>query len=208
MLLTAFEPFAGDDINPSWEAAHPLQGWRCDTARVQVVKLPCVFGRAVQEIEAAIHLHRPDVIIGTGLAGGSLGLRLERVAINLDDASIPDNSGNQPRDQAISSDGPPAYFSTLPLRAIEAALLAEGIPAALSYSAGTFVCNHVFYAVMRHLERLGQLQQTPAGFIHLPYLPQQASDKQPTPPSMALDTMMRGLGVAIRTCVESMPGKS
>ncbi|NUU04418.1 pyroglutamyl-peptidase I [Herbaspirillum robiniae] len=202
VLLTAFEPFAGDEINPSWEAAHPLNGWRCCNARIQVAKLPCVFGRAVAEMEAAINLYQPSLIIGTGLARDIDDFRLERVAVNIIDATIPDNIGQQPRDQHITQDGAAAYFSSLPLRKIEAALQSDQIPVSISYSAGTYVGNHVFYALMRHLERLGNLDKVPAGFIHLPYLPQQAALMSHRPPSMALEMMIRGLGTTIRTCLK------
>ncbi|MFL9922658.1 pyroglutamyl-peptidase I [Herbaspirillum lusitanum] len=206
-LLTGFEPFGNERINPSWEAVQRLQDWRCGHTQVQTLKLSCVFGMAVDEIVRAVSQHRPALIICVGQAGGSSGIQLERVAINIDDADIPDNAGHQPRDSIIRSDGPAAYFSTLPLRRIEQALREEDIPAAISNSAGTFVCNHLFYGLMHHLDLHGEPDRVRAGFIHLPYLPQQVAHAGTgnAPPSIALETMIRGLRAAIRACTEWAP---
>lgn len=151
VLLTGFEPFENDPVNPSWEGVRALDGELIDGARVVARQLPCVFGRAGEALRAALDELDPVLVIGTGLAGGRMEISVERVAINVDDARIADNAGAQPIDRAIAPDGPAAYFSTLPIKRLVAALRAGGVPAAVSQTAGTFVCNHVFYALMHAL---------------------------------------------------------
>ncbi|MFL6658026.1 MAG: pyroglutamyl-peptidase I, partial [Massilia sp.] len=171
ILLTGFEPFNKETINPAWEAVRALDGWVGPGFVVQALQLPCVFGEARRAMDAAIAHHRPAVVIAVGQAGGRCDLSVERVAINVDDAPIPDNAQRQLVDEAIVPGGPAAYFSTLPIKAIVAALRAKGLPASVSQTAGTFVCNHVFYGLM-HTTAGMKLR---AGFIHIPYLPQQAA---------------------------------
>jgi len=158
VLLTGFEPFDQDPTNPSWEVARALDGWQPavaglagDAFTVRAAQLPCVFGDAVVRLQAAIAQWQPVLVICLGLAGGRSEITPERVAINVDDARIPDNAGRQPVDTAVQLHGPVAYFSTLPIKAMVRSLRAEGIPASVSNTAGTFVCNHVFYALMHHL---------------------------------------------------------
>lgn len=197
ILLTGFEPFEGARVNPSWEVAQALDGERIVDALVQSERLPCVFGEASRQLEALLIKRRPTLVLCLGLAGGRAAVTVERVAINVDDARIPDNAGRKPEDVPIVPDGPAAYFSTLPVKAIVQALRGVGIPAAVSDSAGTFVCNHVFYALMHHLVR--RLSGSRGGFIHLPYLPEQTLER-PELPSMALtmqvDAVRLALGVA------------
>ncbi|QJD99166.1 pyroglutamyl-peptidase I [Massilia forsythiae] len=197
ILLTGFEPFNGADINPSWEAARALDGWTGPGFQVVARQLPCVFGRAnVALLDAVEELH-PDIVIGVGQAGGRPEVSLERVAINVDDASILDNAGQQPVDSAIIAGGPAAYFSTLPIKAIVRALRLRGFPAGVSQTAGTFVCNHVFYGLMHHAA--GRLLK--AGFVHVPYLPEQAAARPERPPSMALADIVDCLRIAVELAV-------
>jgi pyroglutamyl-peptidase len=192
ILLTGFEPFNKETINPAWEAVRALDGWAGPGFVVQALQLPCVFGDARQAMEAAIAQHKPAVVIAVGQAGGRVDLSVERVAINVDDAPIPDNAQRQLVDEAIVPGGPAAYFSTLPIKAIVAALRAKGLPASVSQTAGTFVCNHVFYGLM-HATAGMNLR---AGFIHIPYLPQQAA-AHPGAASMALLDVVQGLKIAM-----------
>jgi pyroglutamyl-peptidase len=195
VLLTGFEPFNGATINPAWEAVRSLEGWQGDSFQVEVRQLPCVFGDAIEDLTALIDELHPDVVIAVGQAGGRPDISVERVAINVDDASILDNGGQQPVDTAIAADGPAAYFSTLPIKAIVHALRARGLVAGVSQTAGTFVCNHVFYGLMHHAAT--QPQPIKAGFIHVPFLPEQAAARPDAPPSMALEDIIAGVKLAV-----------
>jgi pyroglutamyl-peptidase len=197
VLLTGFEPFNGAAINPAWEAVRLLDGWSGDGFRVEVRELPCVFGRAVDELRAFVDEIRPDIAIAVGQAGGRPEISVERIAINVDDARILDNAGQQPVDVAIVADGPAAYFTNLPIKAMVAAIRAQGIRAGVSQTAGTFVCNHVFYALMHHLRE----RPVKAGFIHVPFLPEQAAAWPEPAPSMALDQIVAGLRVAVEVAL-------
>jgi len=204
VLLTGFEPFDGAATNPSWEAVRLLDGWSGAHSaipfKVVARELPCVFGRAAEALLVAVDEVRPDVVIAVGQAGGRPEISLERIAINVDDARIPDNAGQQPVDVSIAADGPAAYFTTLPIKAMAAAIREQGIEAGVSQTAGTFVCNHVFYALMHHLRERGRAVK--AGFIHVPFLPEQATAHpvQPTP-AMALDEIVAGLRVAVEVAL-------
>ena len=192
ILLTGFEPFAGERLNPSWEAARALDGRRIGGRTVVARCLPVVFGAARQTLLAALAELRPELVLCLGLANGSPHLALERVALNLDDARIADNQGQQPVDLPVVEGAPAAYFTGLPVKAMLAALRAAGFPAALSLSAGSFVCNHVFFALCQHLA--GQESGTRGGFMHVPLLPSQAASGQP---SMALATLVAAVEVAL-----------
>ena len=187
VLLTGFDPFGGATRNPSSEAVQALHGNTLAGHRVQALELPTVFGDAWQVLRAALRQHRPALVVCVGQAGGRQGLHIERVAINLDDASIPDNAGHQPHDQPIEPGAPTAYFSSLPLQAVVTELRAQGLPAEVSNSAGTFVCNHVFYRLMHTLATDPELRGTRGGFVHVPWLPEQGS------PGMELGDVVRGL---------------
>lgn len=200
ILITGFEPFERDSINPSWQVAQALHGSLCNGATVHAVQLPCAFGRAVEQLDQAFHLWQPQLVLALGLAGGRSGVSLERVAINVDDARIADNTGQQPIDTAVVNSAPAAYFSTLPIKAVVRDLRAAGLPGAVSNTAGTFVCNHVFYALMHRLATEPAWSQTRGGFIHLPYLPEQAA-RHPGAPSMALATQVQALQVVMRTAL-------
>lgn len=198
ILLTGFEPFGGETINPSWEAARALDGVRIAGHRVAARQLPCAFGRAGRVLRAAIAELVPRAVICVGQAGGRAGLTPERVALNVLDARIPDNAGAQPIDLPIARSGPAAYFTTLPNKAIVAALRQHGLPADLSNTAGTFVCNDVAYQLMRHLARRGMAGKVRGGFIHVPFLPEQVVDK-PGAFSLPLGQIIEGLRLACHT---------
>lgn len=169
ILLTGFEPFGGDSLNPSWEVARVLHGAPVAGACVVSVCLPCEFGESLAVLRQALRQHRPVLVLCLGLAASRAELSLERVAVNVDDARIPDNAGRQPIDQPVVPGATTAYFSRLPIKAIVQGLQAQGLPAGVSQSAGTFVCNHVFFGLMHALRRRPQVR---AGFMHLPLLPE------------------------------------
>ena len=197
VLLTGFEPFNGATINPSWEAVRALDGWSGPGFAVVARQLPCVFGTALDVLRESIAGVKPDIVIAVGQAGGRSEMSLERVAINVDDASIRDNAGNQPVDTPVAADGPAAYFTTLPVKAIVKALRLRGFPSGVSQTADTFVCNHVFYGLMH--QTVGQ--SVKAGFIHVPFLPEQAADRPERPPSMALRDIVDALRIAVEVAV-------
>jgi pyroglutamyl-peptidase len=196
VLVTGFDPFENEPINPSWEAVRTLDGQGIAGADIIARQLPTVFGESIKTLDKLLTSLRPDVVIAVGQAGGRPEISIERVAINVDDARIADNAGKQPIDTVIASEGPAAYFSTLPIKAIVRELRAGGIPASVSQTAGTFVCNHVFYGLMHAIAR--HKLRTRGGFIHIPYLPSQAA-QHPGHPSLAQDTVVAGLRVAIET---------
>jgi len=198
LLLTGFEPFGGETLNPSWEIARALDGELLEGVRVRAWQLPCVFGAALRSLDQALAAHSPLLVLALGQASGRCDLSLERVAINVDDARIPDNAGAQPVDEPVLATGPAAYFSTLPIKAMVAGLRAAGIPASVSQTAGTFVCNHVFYGLQHRLAG----SAVRSGFMHIPLLPEQAA-RFPGQPSLPLSTLVEGtrlaLGLALRT---------
>jgi pyroglutamyl-peptidase len=195
LLVTGFEPFGGDDHNPSASVVRALHGLEMDGARVVAAVLPCVFGGALDALDRALREWEPRLVLAVGQAAGRHELSLERVAINVDDARIPDNAGAQPVDCAVVPGGPAAYFSTLPIKAMAAALRAGGLPAGISQTAGTFVCNHVFYGLMH---RLAGRPEVAGGFMHIPLSPRQVA-RQPGHPSMDEALVRRGLEIALAT---------
>jgi pyroglutamyl-peptidase len=197
-LITGFAPFDGEAINPSLEIARALHGEVIAKHRIVGAELPTEFARSLSALAALIEKHRPALVIALGQAGGRSEISLERVAINLIDARIADNAGAQPIDAAVVENAPNAYFSTLPLKAMLLRLHAAGIPAALSHSAGTFVCNQVFFGLAHVLAT--RYPGARGGFIHVPYLPQQAA-KFADAPSMALATMIDALRIAVETAL-------
>ncbi|WP_297083278.1 pyroglutamyl-peptidase I [uncultured Demequina sp.] len=205
VLLTGFEPFADARINPSWDAAEAVAVVGVAGARVTAVRLPVAFGRASAELGDAIDVTRPDVVIALGLAEGRSGLTPERVAVNLDDARIPDNTGASPLDLAVIPGAPAAFFSTLPVKAIVAGLAQAGIPASVSLSAGTYVCNHTFYA----LQHATHGTSARSGFIHVPATPEMGLD--PGVATLTADQIARGVAIAVstslaRTADAALPG--
>lgn len=198
VLITGFEPFDGEAVNPSWEVVSRLDNAIIGGCRVVARQLPCVFGEALIELNAAIDSLSPTLVLSVGQAGGRTDISVERVAINVDDARIADNRGNQPVDTPIVANGPAAWFSSLPIKAIVSTLRDAGIPASVSQTAGTFVCNHVMYGL---LHKLSGLPEAKGGFIHIPYLPQQAA-AHPGAPSMSAETVRKGLELAIATALQ------
>ena len=195
VLVTGFEPFGGEPRNPSQEIARALDGRIIAGRRVVGAVLPCVFGAANRELARLLRLHRPSLVVCVGQAGGRAEITLERIAINVDDARIADNADAQPLDRPIVRGGPAAYWSTLPIKAIVRELKRRGMPAAVSQTAGTFVCNHVFYGLMRALRRRRGVR---GGFIHVPFLPGQATRGQP---SLPLATMTEAIALAIQVAL-------
>ncbi|TXI23247.1 MAG: pyroglutamyl-peptidase I [Roseateles sp.] len=193
ILLTGFEPFGGEAINPSWEVARALDGELLGQGRVHARRLPTSFAQAPQALRAALAELRPGLVIALGQATGRAEVSIERVAINLIDARIADNLGQRPLEQPVREDGPAAFFSTLPVQAMRDGLRAAGHPAGLSLTAGAFVCNQVFYELQHAL----QGQAVRSGFIHLPALPQQAAAQPSSPPSMALSGQIAALRLAV-----------
>lgn len=193
ILLTGFEPFGGETVNPSWRIASALDGETLGDARVHAQCLPTVFRASLRGLRAALRRHQPVLVVALGQAGGRAELSIERVAINVDDARIPDNAGARPIDAPVVRGGPAAYFSTLPVKAIVAALRARGVPAAVSQTAGTFVCNHVFYGLQHALAGT----RVRSGFVHVPWLPEQAA-AWPDAPSLPLATMVDGVREVLR----------
>ncbi len=200
ILLTGFEPFGGESVNPSWEIARALDGWACEGRTVRAVQLPCAFGDALRVLDDALAAHRPELVVCLGQAGGRTEISLERAALNVDDARIPDNLGHQPIDAAVVPDGPAAYFSTLPIKALARDLRDAGVAAAVSNTAGTFVCNHVFYALMHRLATVPALAHARGGFVHVPYTPEQVAHR-PGVPAMVLATQVEGIRQALRSAV-------
>jgi pyroglutamyl-peptidase len=194
ILLTGFAPFAGEAVNPSWQAVRALDGRVIAGHRVVGAELPTEFGASVPALRRALRLARPRVVIATGLAAGRDGISLERVAINVIDARIPDNAGVQPIDVPVVRRGPPAYFSTLPIKAALAALQRVDIVAHVSQTAGTYVCNQVFYALLHACRHRREIR---AGFVHVPWLPEQA--RRHRAPGMPLERMQRALEIIATT---------
>lgn len=201
LLLTAFEPFGGESINPALEAVKRVQS-RVGDVEVIRLEVPTVFGRSIETVAAAIRREKPDAVLCVGQAGGRGALTPERVAINIDDARIPDNEGSQPIDRPIAADGPAAYFSTLPVKAMVQAIREAGVPAELSNSAGTFVCNHLLYGVLHILAR--EYPGVRGGFLHVPFIPQQTAGRPSPVPSLPLEEIVRGLEAAVRA-IEANP---
>jgi pyroglutamyl-peptidase len=197
-LVTGFEPFGGDTINPALEALFRLKP-SLGPMTIATRAIPTAFGQALDIMAAALDEIQPDIVLAVGQAGGRSALSLERVAINVDDAPIADNIGQQPIDRPVVPDGPAAYFASLPIKAAVGALRRAGLPAIVSNSAGTFVCNHLFYGLMHEAAlRAGAFR---AGFLHIPYLPQQAQ-QHPGSPSMAIEHVVQGIEIILAIAAE------
>lgn len=199
ILVTGFDQFGGESINPAIESVKCLAD---HIAGAEIIKLeiPTICHTSLNVIEKAIKEHQPDVILSIGQAGGRSDLTIERIGINCDDCRIPDNAGNQFIDQPVFADGPDAYFVNLPIKAMVEAVRQVHIPASISNSAGTFVCNHVTYGVRQLIET--KFPGKRSGFIHIPYVPSQVIDKKDMP-SMQLETIVQGLTAAITAIVET-----
>ena len=193
--MTGFNSFGEEKINPALEVIKKLKN---NIAGADVVKLvvPTVFGKSIEIVTYAIEKERPDYVLCIGQAGGRFEITAERIAINLNDAKIPDNEGKMPIDVSIDNGGRAAYFATIAIKEIVLEIKKEKIPAAISNSAGTFVCNHLMYGVLDYISKNNIPAK--AGFIHIPFLPEQAVDKL-NMPSMAIETMVKAIEIAIKT---------
>lgn len=200
ILLTAFDPFGDDDVNSALETMLRLPN---EFTGMELIKLqiPTVFTDSSLAVIEAIHKYQPDVVVMLGMAGGRTAITPERVAINLDDANIKDNAGFQPSEQPIAAGGPAAYFSKLPVQGMVSAMRAGGIPATISNTAGTFVCNHLMYSVLDHI--CNHQLDIIAGFIHLPYLPEQVAYR-PGYASMSLDKLVEGIEICLHVISQTV----
>ena len=203
VLVTGFEPFGGDLLNPSEVIARALQGKVISGHLVCSQVLPCVFGESQVVLKEALKHFKPSLVICLGQAGGRSSITPERVAINIDDARIADNANKKPIDYPIVKKGPAAYFSTLPIKAITEALIKQKISASVSQTAGTFVCNHIFYTLMHEISRMRGVR---GGFIHVPWLPEQVAKKSEQP-SMPIELMIKGVEMAIKVSLKTKSDK-
>ena len=198
ILVTGFDPFGGEKVNPSLEAVKSLPSV-IHGAEIRWVEIPTVFYKSAEVLEAEIVRYQPDVVLCIGQAGGRASLTPERIAINQDDARIPDNQGNQPIDTPICLDGEAAYFSTLPIKAMVQAIKEDGLPATVSNTAGTFVCNHLMYQALYLADK--KFPNMRAGFMHIPYMTEQVVNK-PNTASMCLRDIVRGIEATIGAIVD------
>ncbi|EKO3822168.1 pyroglutamyl-peptidase I [Vibrio harveyi] len=197
VLITGFEPFGGESINPALEAVKRLNGRKLDGGEVVMCQVPVTRYESIEAVIESIELHQPDIVITVGQAAGRTAITPERVAINVDDFRIPDNSGHQPIDEPVIPDGPDAYFTTLPIKAITRALRQENIPCQVSNTAGTFVCNHLFYGVQHYLRD----KSVRHGFVHIPLLPEQ--DSSGNQPTMSLGVIVEGLARLAQVAIDN-----
>ena len=199
ILLTAFEPFGGDTVNPAQVAVRMVPN---EVAGAQIVKIdvPVVVGKSIETVRRAMEKEQPDAVLCIGQAGGRIGMTPERVAINIDDARIPDNEGNQPIDRPIFADGAPAYFSSLPVKAMVAAIREAGVPASLSNTAGTYVCNHLMYGVLYYIAKFWPNMR--GGFMHVPFLHEQVMNR-PNTPSLSTQDIVTGIRAALEAIVKN-----
>ncbi len=199
VLLTGFEPFGGESLNPAQEAVRMVKE---NIKGADVVKcyVPVVFGKAIETVYQAMKKENPDVVLLIGQAGGRYEITPERVAINCDDGRIPDNEGNQPVDQPVFADGPAAYFSTLPIKKMVEYMKKANVPAAVSNTAGTYVCNHLMYGTLYHIAK--EFPNTIGGFMHVPFLHEQVMNKKETP-SLSIDDVVKGIEASIEAIVDS-----
>ncbi|MFJ1764896.1 pyroglutamyl-peptidase I [Amycolatopsis sp. NPDC088138] len=201
ILLTGFEPFGGETTNPSWNAVRSVRDGWAGPGAAHAVELPVDFAAVGRVLHDAVERYQPDVVICTGQAGGQEDIAVERVAVNVEDPGVPDNAGFQPVDRPVDETGPAAYFSTLPIKTIVERLVADGIPAHVSDTAGTYTCNHVFYRLMRLLAQRGS--GTVGGFIHVPYELSQVAGVRPPKPSMSHETITRAVQLASVVALEA-----
>jgi pyroglutamyl-peptidase len=200
VLVTGFAPFDGATVNPSWQAARRLDGWTHAGREVIAREIPCAFRTAIDALTTLIESHAPEAVILAGQAGGRADLSVERVALNLDDADRPDNMGAQPLECAVVPGGPVAYFASIPVKPIVAALRGAGLPASVSHTAGSFVCNHLFYGAC-HLQAT-RYPSMKVGFVHVPYSLEQGATHAGAP-TMAIEAISEGLKIAVRTTLDA-----
>lgn len=200
ILITGFDPFGGANINPAYEAVKKLPD-AIKGAQIIKMEIPTVFEKDGEVLEKAIKEHKPNVVICVGQAGGRSDISVERVAINLMEARIPDNEGKQPFNQKVCEDGENAYFATIPVKAVVNNVKKNGIPASISYTAGTFVCNDIMYRLLYMAEKTYKGMK--GGFIHVPYLPEQAINLPPGTPTMSAETIAKALLFVIEAVVRN-----
>lgn len=199
VLITGFDPFGGESINPAWEAVKLMKD---EIAGAEIIKMqiPTVVNKSIEKIHDRMSEIHPDIVISIGQAGGRFGVTPERVAINITDARIPDNEGNQPIDVPVFEDGDTAYFSNLPVKAMVQAIKDAGYPSVLSNTAGTYICNHVMYGILYYIRK--EFPDTRGGFIHVPYATSQVVNK-PGTPSMSITDITASLEAAVKAAVEN-----
>lgn len=198
ILITGFDPFETDKINPAIEAVKKLPN-EIDGAQIIKLEIPTIFGKCADVVHQAIIDEQPDYVLNIGQAGGRYGITPERVAINFDDGRIADNSGYQPRNHTIHEDGQAAYFTELPVKAMAQAIKNIGLPSYVSTTAGTFVCNHIMYQVQYFIDK--EFPNIKAGFMHIPFLPNQVINRANTP-ALSLDDDVKGITAAVKAIVE------
>ena len=194
VLIAGFDPFGGEPINPAWEAVKAMKD-EIAGATITKLQIPTVVAKSIAKVHEKMQELHPDIVISIGQAGGRYDITPERVAINLDDARIKDNEGNQPIDVPIYEDGAPAYFSDLPIKAMVQHIREAGLPASVSNTAGTFVCNHLMYGVLYTLAK--EYPGVRGGFMHVPFIPEQVVERPAPAPSMNLKDIARGIEAAI-----------
>lgn len=199
ILVTGFDPFGEESVNPAYEAVKRLDD-KIAGAEIVKVEMPTVFNKSIKRLEEAVERENPDIVICVGQAGGRFDITIERVAINISDAPIEDNEGNMPIDEPIFEDGEPAYFSKLPIKAMVQKIREGNIPASISNTAGTYVCNHIMYGLHYLIDK--KYPNIRGGFIHVPFLPKQVVDKRATA-SMNLNDIIKALTLAIEAAVEN-----
>lgn len=197
VLVTGFDPFDNEPVNAAWEVVKELDGWTTEDAEVVVRQIPTVFDESIATLYTAIDEVNPDIVICVGQAGGRSAVSVERIGVNLSDARIPDNRGVSPVQESIVPGGPDGYFSTLPVRVIVEAVQEAGIPAEESWSAGTYVCNHLLYGLMHRLQdEILSERGVLGGFIHIPFLPEQAV-RHKNAPSLPADLVRQAIEIAV-----------
>ena len=199
ILVTGFDPFGGEKTNPAYEAIKLLPN-KIGNSEIIKIQIPTVFSKNPVVVEEAILKHKPDVVLSIGQAGGRYDISVELVAINLVEARIPDNEGEQPFDKKLKEDGENAYFASIPVKGIVKNIRDHGIPASVSYTAGTFVCNSIMYEVLYMTHN--KYKNIKAGFIHVPFSPDQVIEKSKTTPSMSLETMAKAIEYALLAIIE------
>ncbi|MGF1905882.1 MULTISPECIES: pyroglutamyl-peptidase I [Aliivibrio] len=197
ILITGFEPFGNDKINPALEAVRLIAGRKLNGGEISICQVPVVRYKSIDVVKQAIEDQQPYAVITVGQASGRTAITPERIAINVDDFRIPDNDGIQVIDEPVVEGGPDAYFTTLPVKAMVSAMQSEGIPAMVSNTAGTFVCNHLFYGIQHYLKDTNIRH----GFVHIPLLPEQSVDG--SQPTMKLEQIAEGLAIAAQAIIDN-----
>ena len=203
LLLTAFDPFGGDKVNPALEAVK-LVPEKIGSVDIIKLEVPTVFRKSIDKVVETMKNEKPDVVLCIGQAGGRFDITPERVAINIDDARIKDNEGNQPV-EAIYKDGENAYFTSLPIKAMVAKIREAGLPSSVSNTAGTFVCNHLMYGVLYHIAK--NFPTIRGGFMHVPFIPAQVVNRPSPSPCLSMEDIAKGIEQAIKA-IEENPGDS